>query len=63
MALAAYDVGEEQVLDWLNDTEYSKNGESLSKIPIKKTREYVKQVNKAIKYYKETYYRNGVSVK
>lgn len=63
VAFAAYDAGEEQVLEWLDDAEYSKNGESLSKIPLKETRNYVKRVNKATSYYKNTYYKNGVSVK
>ena len=63
VVFAAYNAGEGQVFEWLNDTEYSKDGESLSKIPIKETRDYVKKVNKAISYYKDTYYRNGVSVK
>ena len=63
VAFAAYNAGEGQVLEWLDDTRYSKDGENLSKIPIKETRSYVKKVNKAISYYKDTYYRNGVSVK
>jgi soluble lytic murein transglycosylase len=63
VAFAAYNAGEGQVLEWLDDTRYSKDGENLSKIPIKETRIYVKKVNKAISYYKDTYYRNGVSVK
>lgn len=63
VALAAYNAGEGQVAEWLDDTRYSNDGESLKKIPVKETRDYVKKVNKAINYYKDTYYRNGVSVK
>ncbi len=62
-AIAAYYAGESTVDSWLNDTEYSEDGESLSKIPDKKTRSYVKAVRSAADYYKNTFYRNGVSVK
>lgn len=63
VVFAAYDAGEEQVVEWLDDIKYSPDGETLKKIPLSETKNYVKKVNKAIKYYKDTYYRNGVSVK
>ena len=63
VVFAAYNAGEGRVSEWLDDVEYSKDGETLNKIPIRETRNYVKKVNKAINYYKDTYYRNGVSVK
>lgn len=63
VVFAAYNAGEGNVSEWLDDPEYSKDGESLSKIPFKETRNYVKKVTKAINYYKDRYYRNGVSVK
>ena len=63
VVFAAYNAGESKVNDWLRDIEYSDNGETLKKIPIKETQNYVKKVNRAIDYYKNTYYRNGVSVK
>lgn len=63
VAFAAYNTSEAQVLEWLNDTEYSKDGATLKKIPNNDTRQYLKKLNKAIDYYKKTYYRNGVSVK
>lgn len=63
VVFAAYNAGEGQVADWLSDIKYSSDGETLKKIPISETRNYVKKVNKAITYYKNTYYRNGVSVK
>ena len=63
VVFAAYNAGEGQVADWLSDIKYSSDGETLKKIPISETRSYVKKVNKAITYYKNTYYRNGVSVK
>ena len=62
-ALAAYKAGENEVDGWLESTKYSKDGVSLSKIPDKKVGNYVKAVNKSAAYYKNTYYKNGVSVK
>ena len=63
VVFAAYNAGEGQVAEWLSDLKYSSDGETLKKIPISETRSYVKKVNKAITYYKNKYYRNGVSVK
>jgi len=63
VVFAAYNAGEGNVSEWLSDPQYSKDGETLKKIPIKETRNYVKKVNRAVSYYKDTYYRNGVSVK
>lgn len=63
VAIAAYNAGENTVDSWLDDLEYSKNGETLNKIPDKKTKSYVKAVNSSADYYKNTYYKNGVSVK
>lgn len=62
-ALAAYDAGEEIVSEWLSNVKYSSDGETLKKIPEKETRNFVNKVNKSINYYKNTYYKNGVSVK
>ena len=63
VVFAAYNAGEGRVSEWLDEPKYSEDGETLKKIPIRETRNYVKKVNKAIDYYKDTYYRNGVSVK
>ena len=63
VVFAALYAGEEQVLEWLDDGRYSSDRETLKKIPDSETRSYVKKVNKSIEYYKDTYYRNGVSVK
>ena len=54
---AAYNAGEGNVAKWLEDDEYSSGGK-LTHIPFKETRSYLKKVNKAIDYYKNTYYRN-----
>ena len=62
-AIVAYISGEKTVNDWLLDKEYSKNGTKLNKIPIEESEKYLKKVNKAIDYYKDTYYRNGVFIK
>lgn len=63
VVFAAYNGGEGRVAEWLDDPKYSPDGETLKKIPIRETRNYVKKVNRAIDYYKNTYYRNGVSIK
>ena len=63
VVFAALYAGEEQVSEWLDDGRYSSDRETLKKIPDSETRGYVKKVNKSIEYYKDTYYRNGVSVK
>ena len=60
---AAYNGGEGNVAKWLADPEYSDGKGNLTYIPFKETRNYVKKVNKEIKYYKNTYYQNEVSVK
>ena len=62
-AIVAYKAGETTVKDWLLDREFSKDGETLKSIPDKEAKKYLKQVNNSIDYYKDTYYRNGVSVK
>ena len=51
-ALAAYNAGEGNVAEWLEDDEYSNSDGTLKYIPFKETRNYVKKVNKAIEHYK-----------
>lgn len=60
---AAYNAGEGTVSKWLNDPKYSNEKGELTKIPDSNVKSYVNKVNKAINYYKDTYYRNEVSVK
>ena len=55
---AAYNGGEGNVSKWLLNDEYSDGEGNLTYSPFKETREYVKKVNKAIDYYKNTYYGN-----
>ena len=57
-AFAAYNAGPGNVSKWLEDSEYSSDGETLSYIPFKETRNYVKKVNKAIELYDRLYYSN-----
>ena len=54
--LAAYNAGEGRVNSWLSDPKYSEDGISLSDIPFKETREYVKRVKKFYNYYKFFYF-------
>lgn len=50
-ALASYNAGFGRVDDWLLDSRFSNDGESLYYIPYKETREYVEKVNRRIPYY------------
>lgn len=53
--LAAYNAGPNRVLQWLQDPQYSKNGQ-LTEIPYEETKNYVKKVQSAKEKY-ETYYK------
>ena len=55
-AFAAYNAGPGNVSKWLSDGEYSTDGETLSYIPFKETRNYVKKVNLAMEIYDRLYY-------
>ena len=55
VALAAYNAGPGNVDNWLEDSRYSDNGEDLTYIPFKETREYVVKVNKQWKKYQNLY--------
>ena len=55
---AAYNGGEGNVAKWLKDKRYSDGKGNLTDIPFKETREYVKKVNRAMDYYKKTYYKD-----
>lgn len=56
VALAAYHAGRANVRKWLNDSEYSKDGKTLSYIPFSNTRAYVGKVEKIKKIYEQLYY-------
>ena len=54
-ALCAYNAGIGNVSGWLEDTEYSADGITLTKIPFPETENYIKKVNSALKMYRELY--------
>lgn len=56
-SLAAYNAGSGNVSKWLSDKKYSKDGKSLSIIPYKETREYVKKVLRNQRLYQRLYKR------
>lgn len=62
-AIVAYSAGEATTDEWLKNPEYAKNGTTLKEIPLSKTEDYLNEVNDAIDYYKDTYYRNGAFTK
>ncbi|MBQ8850230.1 MAG: lytic transglycosylase domain-containing protein [Clostridia bacterium] len=61
-AFAAYNAGEGNVSDWLEDPEYSDGEGNLTEIPFSETRSYVSKVNSAIDTYKELYYETNEGV-
>lgn len=50
-ALASYNAGPANVLNWLSNKEFSANGKTLDHIPFKETREYVRKVLKTQQFY------------
>lgn len=52
LALCSYNAGPTNVHKWLNNEEYSKDGETLDVIPFNETKNYVDKCQKAMKYYK-----------
>lgn len=55
MAVAAYNAGEGRVKEWLNDPEYSTDGETLHTIPYEETKRHVEKIAAYIKVYKTLY--------
>ncbi|MDO5779208.1 MAG: lytic transglycosylase domain-containing protein [Clostridium sp.] len=55
LVLAAYNGGSGNVTKWLNDPEYSSDGENLTYIPFKETKKYVDKVNTRYNVYKFLY--------
>lgn len=58
VALAAYNAGIGNVESWLDNSEYSSDGETLQEIPFEETRNYIVKVNDAVEKYKEIYQEN-----
>jgi soluble lytic murein transglycosylase len=55
VVLAAYNAGEGNVLEWLNNTEYSIDGKKLITTPFKQTNFFIAKVNDAMAYYKNKF--------
>lgn len=55
LVISAYNAGRGNVNKWLDDTEYSKDGISVQKIPFKETKVYVDKVNFYYKVYRKLY--------
>lgn len=53
--LAAYNAGEGNVIKWLDNEKYSSDGKTLTQIPVKETRNYVKKVNNEIAIYRNMF--------
>ncbi|MDD3397663.1 MAG: lytic transglycosylase domain-containing protein [Clostridia bacterium] len=49
--LAAYNAGEGNVSEWLENSQYSSNGKDLITTPFKQTNSYLQKVNNAMEYY------------
>ena len=62
-AIVAYNAGESAVTEWLRSGKYSTDGINLKEIPLDSAEDYFEDVSHAINYYKNEYYRNGVSLK
>ena len=62
-SIVAYFATETQTTEWLKNPSYSSDGFTLQEIPLDTAEDFLDDVNDAIDYYKNTYYRNGVSVK
>lgn len=60
-ALAAYHAGRTKVNGWLQNEEYSSDGITLEKIPIRDTNHYVHKVMKCFNMYKKIYAKTFVN--
>lgn len=54
-AVAAYNAGAANVDKWLSDSSYSQDGKTLTDIPYKETKNYVKKVIRAREMYENIY--------
>ena len=53
--IAAYNAGEGKVTEWLNDSRYSDDNKTLTSIPFRETREYIKKIKKTFVKYNKLY--------
>ncbi|MDR2559337.1 MAG: lytic transglycosylase domain-containing protein [Oscillospiraceae bacterium] len=54
-ALAAYFAGDNTVIRWLNNPDFSQDGKTLSEVPDPDTRHYIHKVNTAYEIYLKLY--------
>lgn len=55
LAVAAYNGGSGNVLNWLKDKRYSENGSNLKNVPFPETDKYIKKVIKNYRIYQNLY--------
>jgi soluble lytic murein transglycosylase len=55
LVIAAYNAGNGNVTKWLNNKEYSSNGDKLDRIPFEETRIYLIKVMRDYKIYQRIY--------
>lgn len=55
LVIAAYNGGSGNVKKWLEDEEFSSDGENLETIPFKETASYVEKVKYNYEMYKKIY--------
>lgn len=55
LAIVAYNAGEGKVKEWLNQTEYSKDGKSIQSIPYTESANYYKRICKNLNIYRKLY--------
>ncbi len=54
-SLAAYNAGETRVRVWLNNSQFSNDRKTLTKIPYKETEQYIKKIKLNLKFYKKVF--------
>lgn len=59
LVIAAYNGGSGNVKKWLENNEYSKDGENLHDIPFEQTSKYVEKVKNNYKHYNKIYGKKG----
>lgn len=55
LGICAYNAGQGNVSAWLKNSNFSKDGKNLDKIPFKETENYLNKVYKNYNYYKNRY--------
>ena len=55
LGLCAYNAGQGNVKNWLENSEYSEDGKTLNKVPFSERKNYINKVYKNYHYYKNKY--------